>query len=69
MAPNRWQAIIWTNADPIHRRIVAQGEVKKSVKETTEGTWNKVLQQASDIYVCDIIVSNQIMTDMIAHMW
>ena len=23
MAPNRRQAIIWTNADPIHRRIYA----------------------------------------------
>ena len=21
MAPNRWQAIIWTNADPVYRRI------------------------------------------------
>ena len=21
LAPNRWQAIIWTNADPIHWRI------------------------------------------------
>ena len=23
MAPNRWQAIIWTNADPIHWSIYA----------------------------------------------
>ena len=23
MAPNRWQAIIWTNADPINWRIYA----------------------------------------------
>ena len=21
--PNRWQAITWTNADPVHRRIYA----------------------------------------------
>ena len=23
LAPNRWQAIIWTNADPIYWRIYA----------------------------------------------
>ena len=23
MAPSRWQAIVWTNADPVHRRIYA----------------------------------------------
>ena len=23
LAPNRWQAIIWTNVDPIHWRIYA----------------------------------------------
>ena len=26
MAPNTWQAIIWTNDDPVHRRVYgAQG--------------------------------------------
>ena len=23
LAPSRWQAIIWTNADPVHQRICA----------------------------------------------
>ena len=31
-----WQAIIWTNADPIHWRIYAELGVKQSARVTVE---------------------------------
>ena len=62
LAPNRWQAIIWTNADPIHWGICGTGgwgggiwvnkeKLKGPMKRSTEeNSTSRNIKLTSDIY-------------------